>query len=265
MRIEKIEMKHLKRTLIATMLLSSSNLYAVVDSEVLTNNGLSREFIQRQVDQNMSVGRAVKSIISHYPEHVESVVGTSLDLYPDKYKEIVHAAISAEPSLTKTIVRVAIEKGITSCPNIVETAINAEPSYVDFVVKAAANTTPDELEDIVRVAVVTEPDSADRIVQTLAQSHPNKVIEIVSTAIGAVPFVGEYIVDAILAVFHDEEEQGRVLTTAFRQSSDQSEYVKKIISSAKNAGMENEAITQYALEAGAKPDEIAKILEELDQ
>lgn len=257
-------MKQMKRTIIATMLLSSSsNLYAVVDSNVSSNNGLSQEFFQRQVHQNMSVGRAVKSIVSHYPEHVESVVATALDLYPDRYKEIVHAAISAEPSLTKSIVRVAIEKGITSCPNIVETAINAEPSYVDFVVKAAANTTPGELQDIVRVAVVTEPDSADRIVQTLAQSHPNKLIEIVGTAIGAVPFVGEYIVDAMLAVFHDEKEQGDVLTTAFRQSSEESEYIKKIIASAQNAGMGDEAITQYAVNAGAKPEDVAKLLKEM--
>ncbi|XOV80537.1 MAG: hypothetical protein ACFHVJ_06190 [Aestuariibacter sp.] len=257
-------MKQMKRTIIATMLLTSSNIYAVVDSNVSSNNGLSQEFFQRQVNQNMSVGRAVKSIVSHYPEHVESVVATALDLYPDRYKEIVHAAISAEPSLTKSIVRVAIEKGITSCPNIVETAINAEPSYVDFVVKAAANTTPGELQDIVRVAVVTEPDSADRIVQTLAQSHPNKLIEIVGTAIGAVPFVGEYIVDAMLAVFHEEKEQGDVLTTAFRQSSDESEYIKKIIASAKNAGMGDEAITQYAVNAGAKPEDVVRLLKETE-
>lgn len=254
-------MKQMKKTLIAMAILSQSSAFAFVDADKDSSQTLSKEFIQRQVQQNMSVGRAVKTIVSHYPEHVTELVGTTLDLYPERYKEIVHAAISAEPSLTKEIVKVAIERGITECPNIVETAIQAEPSYVDFVVHAAANSTPEELSDIVRVAVITEPDKADRIVQTLAQSHPNKIMEIVQTAVGAVPFVGEYIVDSMLAVFQSEDEQAQVVTAAVKESK-HNEYLAKIVASARNAGMDEDAITEYALEAGAKPEEIARLMKD---
>ena len=35
----------------------------------------------------MSIGRAVKSVIEHYPLHAARIVGTSLELYPEKYQE----------------------------------------------------------------------------------------------------------------------------------------------------------------------------------
>ena len=36
----------------------------------------------------------------------------------------------------------------------------------------------------------------DSIVQTLSQEHPNKIVDIMTSALNAVPFVGEYVVDA---------------------------------------------------------------------
>ena len=108
------------------------------------SNYFQTSFLKRQVDQNMSVGRAISSIASHYPQDVVSIVDIALDTYPDQYREIIFAAISSQPSSTEEIVQLAIEKEVSSCPNIVQLAIMAEPTYVDFVVHAAAVATPEE-------------------------------------------------------------------------------------------------------------------------
>lgn len=246
--------------IVLSMLSTSSIAINVNGDEKKRESHLTTAFVKKQVDQSMSIGRAIKSIISHYPRESISVVSTALDLYPKKYKEIIHAAISAEPALTGEVVTLALEKGISSCASIVETAINAEPSYVDFVVRAAAYSTPEELGEIVRIAVETEPDSADNIVQTLTKSHPNDMVEIIKTAVGAVPLVGEYVVDALLAAFPDEAEQ--VVTTALRESSSEQDSVRRILVTAINAGITPEDLKQYAKNAGATEEQIAFISEQ---
>jgi hypothetical protein len=225
---------------------------AVVDPQ------LSVAFVQRQIEQNMSIGRAIRSIVGHYPNDTSYVVSTALDLYPEKYKEIIYAAISEQPMLSEAIVTIAIEKGISSCSSIVEIAINAEPSYIDFVVTAAANSTPEELNEIVRIAVITAPDSANYIVQSLAREHPNKIVDIIQSAIGAVPLVGEYVVEALLAVFPNDAQE--VVTTAIRESSAQRENVKKIIEKAHNSGISNIDVETFAMQGGATKEEVAQVL-----
>ena len=219
---------------------------------------LSREFIERQVAQNMSVGKAIKSLVSHYPAHTHNVVSMALDLYPSSYREIVHSAISAQPAISQEIVQIAIEKGITHCSKIVEAAIIAEPSYVDFVVKTAVTAKPQELADIVRIAVLTEPDSADSIVQTLATAYPNKIAEILETALEAVPFVGEYIVEALLAVFPSKAED--VIGIAVRESLKDEANLLKILETAKAAGISEKDLLNFATTSGASEDQIRMAL-----
>ncbi len=235
----------------------SSYAISVSGNDDKKHSELTAAFVQNQVDQSMSIGRAIKSIIGRYPQETEGVVSTALDLYPESYKEIIHAAISAEPALTGEIVTLALEKGISSCSSIVETAINAEPSYVDFVVRAAAHSTPEELDEIVRIAVITEPDSADNIVQTLTRSHPNEMVDIIKTALTAVPLVGEYVVDALLAAFPDEAEQ--VVTTAIREAATEQDSVRRILQTAINAGVSPEELEKYARNAGATEEQMAYI------
>lgn len=237
--------------------IASANVSAInVNGEEKPRNDLlTSSFVKKQVEQSMSIGRTIKTIIGHYPQDAIIVVSTALDLYPEKYKEIIHAAISAEPALTGEVVTLAIEKGISSCSSIVETAINAEPSYVDFVVRAAAYSTPEELGEIVRIAVVTEPDSADSIVQTLTRSHPNEMVEIIKTAVSAMPIVGEYVVDALLAAFPDEAEQ--VVTTAIRESGNEQDSIRRILQTAMNAGISPKDLTTYATNAGATKEQLA--------
>jgi hypothetical protein len=221
-------------------------------------NQINKRFLQIQVEQNVTIGRAIKSIVGHYPQQAASIVGTALDLYPDQYKEIIHAAISSQPTLAEEVVTMAFNKGISSCTSIVKTAINADPSYIDFVVRAAAHSAPEQLTEIVRIAVMTEPDSADYIVQSLAKEHPSKIVDILQSAIGAVPFVGEYVVEALLAVFPNNAEM--VITTAVRESSAQRENVKRIIETAQNSGVDLEKLETYAINGGATTEELSQVL-----
>ncbi|QCZ92418.1 hypothetical protein [Salinimonas iocasae] len=216
------------------------------------------KFFKRQVAQNMSVGTAIRSIASHYPQDVVPIVDIALDTYPDKYREIIYAAISAQPASTQEIVELALNKEVGSCPSIVKLAIKAEPSYVDFVVQAAANATPDELDEIVRVAVLTEPNSADYIVQTLSREHPSKLVQILSTALDAVPYVGEYMVDSLLAIFPAQADE--VVSTAIKGSSSQREQVLRILESAQDAGVADDKIRQYGIDAGFSDEELAGVL-----
>ena len=55
------------------------------------SNRFQTAFLKRQVDQTMSVGRAISSIAGHYPKEVVSIVDIALDTYPDKYREIIFA------------------------------------------------------------------------------------------------------------------------------------------------------------------------------
>lgn len=232
--------------------------FASQNISLKNTNHLNERFLKIQIEQNATIGRAIKSIVSHYPQQAAPILDIALDLYPNKYKEIIYAAISAQPTLAKEVVTMALNKDITNFTSIVETAINADPSYIDFVVTAAANSTPEELNEIVRIAVLTEPDSADYIVQSLAKEHPSKIVDILQSAIGAVPFVGVYVVEALLAVFPNDAEQ--VITAAVRESSAEPEQVKMIVKTAKNAGIDIKRLEIYAINGGATKEEISQIL-----
>lgn len=255
----------MKKMLCSTLLLSICAASPVLAEESVVStqsNDKTVDFIEKQVEQNMSVGRAVKSIVGHYPQDVEIVVRTALDLYPDRYREIVHAAISAQPALTEDVVSIAIEKHPEHCANIVQTAINAEPSYIDFVVNAATHATPEELEDIVRIAVITEPNSADTIVRSVAQAQPNRLAEIITTAIGAVPLVGEYIVEALLVSYPQNTET--VITTAFKESNINDNSLLRILAAARGAGIHDDAIKLYALNSGIAEEDFAALMKQLE-
>lgn len=228
----------------------------VLASDVLSEQTwkMDETFFKQQVNQSMSPGRTVRSLISHYPQSTAGIVDVALDLYPDKFKEIIHSAVSTQPSSAEDIVTIALKKGLTECESIVEAAIKAEPSYVSFVARAAANASPDDFNDILRVAVLTEPDSADKIVQHMATSYPEKIAVILSNTVKHVPLVGEYIVDALLAVFPNKAEE--VVSVAVRESSAQREQIQRIITTALNAGVTVDDVSNYATMGGATEAEI---------
>lgn len=239
-------------------LIASANCLASPSQASNNKSLITKDFIERQVEQNMSIGRAIKSITSHYPQHVEVIVGNALDLYPEQYREIIYAAISSQPALTEDVVRISLEKGVSNCLDIVRIAIDAEPSYVDFVVNAAINSEPNELGEIVRVAVVTQPESVETIVQSLGKQHPSRLKEIVMSALKGVPLAAEYVVDSLLAIFPGQAES--VVSAAVKQSMDQNGQVEKIIESGKTSGLTDEELTKYALLGGATSKQVAAIL-----
>lgn len=219
---------------------------------------LSPEFLKQQVSQSMSPGRAVKSLIGHYPESITSIVSVALDEYPKQYKEIIYSAVSAQPYSSEEIVTIAVDKGISECASIVETAINAEPSYVSFVAAAAMQASPEDFNDILRVAVTTEPNSADKIVQTVAKSYPERITEILSNTVKYVPKIGEYVVDALLAVFPDDAQE--VVSITVREAAADKGQLSKIIDSAINAGIDTDVVAQYAIQGGATKEEVNLVI-----
>lgn len=242
-----------KTSLICSCLLYSMGVIGNTDSNSETWK-IDNEFFKKQVKQTMSPGRAVRSLISHYPQSTAGIVDVALDLYPTDYKEIIHSAVSTQPSSAEDIVSIAVKKGITKCESIVMAAIKAEPSYVSFVTSAAAHASPDDFNDILRVAVITEPDSVDKIVQHMASSYPDKIVEILSNTVQYVPLVGEYIVDALLAVFPNKAEE--VVSITVRESLAEREQIEKIIVTAINAGVTVDDVSKFALMGGATNAEI---------
>lgn len=224
---------------------------------------LSPEFLRQQVTLSMSPGRAVKSLISHYPESITSIVSVALDQYPEQYKEIIYSAVSAQPYSSEEIVTIAVDKGISECASIVETAINAEPSYVSFVAAAAMQASPEDFNDILRVAVTTEPNSADKIVQTVAKSYPERITEILSNTVKYVPKIGEYVVDALLAVFPDDAEE--VVSITVRESAADKGQLGKIMHSAINAGIDRNVVAQYAIQGGASKEAVNQVMAQREE
>ena len=82
-------MKKFLFTALALGLISTNASAIKIDgAEKPRNNFLTSSFVKKQVEQSMSTGRAIKTIISHYPQDAIVVVSAALDLYPEKYKEI---------------------------------------------------------------------------------------------------------------------------------------------------------------------------------
>ena len=79
-----------------------------------------------------------------------------------------------------------------------------------------------------------------------------------TSALNAVPFVGEYVVDALLAVFPNEAEA--VVSTAVRESSQQREQIKRILNTAQHAGVSHEKLKEYALSAGLSEADVNAVL-----
>jgi DNA-directed RNA polymerase subunit F len=219
---------------------------------------LSPDFLKQQVNQSLSPGRAVKSLISHYPESITSIVSVALDEYPKQYKEIIYSAVSAQPYSSEEIVTIAVNKGISESTNIVETAISAEPSYASFVATAAMQASPNDFTDILRIAVTTEPNSADKLVQSVAKSYPERITEILSNTVKYVPKIGEYVVDALLAVFPDDAQE--VVSITVREAAADKGQLSKIIDSAINAGIDTDVVAQYAIQGGATKEEVNLVI-----
>ena len=75
-----------------------------------------------------------------------------------------------------------------------------------------------------------------------------------STTLQYVPYVGEYVVDALLAVFPEKAEE--VVEVSVREVRAETAQVEKVISAALNAGIDAEVVSQSAIKGGATTDEV---------
>ena len=117
------------------------NAIASVTVDKTKHSQISQKFIQIQIDQNVTIGRAIKTMVEHYPQKAASIVYISLDLYPLMFIVIIHAAFSSKPTFSDEVVTISLDIKLSCFASIVETAINSDPCYIDFVFTASARST----------------------------------------------------------------------------------------------------------------------------
>ena len=73
-----------------------------------------------------------------------------------------------------------------------------------------------------------------------------------------VPYVGEYVVDALLAVFPAQADE--VVTTALRESKATKEQAMRILETAQSYGVSDEKLTEYGQSVGLSQEDIQVVI-----
>ncbi|MEM0912725.1 MAG: hypothetical protein AAGJ37_17250 [Pseudomonadota bacterium] len=232
------------------------------DNEIKQPSSQSVNFFKRQVSASQSVENAVKSLISRFPEKTADFVRTALVAYPNKYQEIISASVSAQPAYVDDIIRVATNYKVASPSEIVKIAVSAEPSYAEIATSAACEYSPDRFTEIVKSAVKSEPDSADQIAQKLVTAYPNKTMEILVTTVKEVPFVGKYILDALLAVVQEDDAKSEeMIVMSVEQLAQYPGAIDRLVQLAYEHNIEQEKIKQSAMRGGLSNDEVELVMQ----
>ncbi|WP_371193745.1 hypothetical protein [Glaciecola sp. SC05] len=239
-----------------------------VSAEESINNGVvepsnkSIHFFKSQVANNRSIGTALNSLLKRYPDKTAEFVAVAFAAYPDDYEEIISSSVSSNPNFIDEIIMVATQHEVASPTRIVEIAVNAEPSYAEDVTRAACKYSPLYFDEIVKIAVLTEPDSADRIAQRLVKAYPSKTMEILVTTIKEVPFVGKYVLDALLAtVLDDEDKSNDMIIISVEQLAQHPDAIERLVELAQQHQIDSEKVRSSALKGGLDEASIAAIIE----
>lgn len=257
-----VSTKRLGAAILLTLFVNPS--LAMTDSHksvVQEPNKNSVVFFKRQVHSNNSVENAVKTLLSRYPEKTAEFVKIAFYTYPDRYKEIIQASVKAQPSFVDDIIKIANELDVSDPTEIISIAVNAEPSYAEIATKAACKYSPEHFNEIVRTAVKNEPDSADQIAQKLVTAYPNKTMDILITTIKEVPYVGKYILDALLAIVQEDDgtsEEMIILT--IEQLAEYPDAMDRLVKLAKEYNIEQTRVKDSALKGGIDEQSIAVMI-----
>jgi len=221
----------------------------------------SIHFFKSQVSNSRSIGNALKSLLTRYPEKTTDFVSVALTAYPEDYKEIIAASVSANPSFVDEIIMVATQYQVAKPAVIVEIAVNAEPSYAGLATNAACYYSPEYFNEIVRAAVLAQPDSADQIAQKLVKAYPNKTMEILVTTIKEVPLVGKYVLDALLATVVDDSEKSEdMIIVSIEQLAQFPGAVDRLVELASERNIDSERLKASAIKGGLNDVEIASVI-----
>nr|WP_136252677.1 hypothetical protein [Ningiella ruwaisensis] len=258
-------MKPFRKACIACLLLASGTTAWATDTNVTVLEEPSEKsvkFFKAQVENNRSLSNAINSLLSRYPDKTAEFVSIALSAYPEEYKEIISASVSTNPMFVDEIIMVANKYQVTKPAEIVEIAVNAEPSYAEVATRAACKYSPEYFNEIVRTAVHAEPDSADQIAQKLVRAYPSKTMEILVTTIKEVPFVGKYVLDALLATVEEDSEQSEnMIIVSVEQLADYPDALERLVQLANEHDIDSDKVMQSAIKGGTEEKDIIALIE----
>ncbi|GEM_PF-172465 len=249
---------------IASIGLSSVGMTATAfqpENEIDLPSIQSVNFFKRQVAASQSVENAVKTLLARFPEKTAGFVGAALKAYPERYEAIISASVSAQPTYVEDIIRIATAYDVAAPTEIVKIAVSAEPSYAEIATSAACKYSPDQFNEIIKSAVKSEPDSADQIAQKLVTAYPNKTMEILITTVAEVPFVGKYILDALLAVVQEDEDKSEeLIIMTVEQLANHPDAMDRLVHLARQHDIDQEKIRQSAMRGGLTDEKTSLVL-----
>ncbi len=245
---------------ISAIFLHPAVLWAKTNVELIEPTSQSIQFFKKQVESSSSVSSALKAVIERYPHKTTDFVSIAFKTFPDNYKEIISVSVSEQPMFVDEIIMVANEYNVANVTDIIEIAVNAEPSYAGLATKAACKYKPNEFNNIIKSAVNAEPDSADQIAQKLVSAYPSKTIEILVTTIKEVPYVGKYVLEAMLATVNDDKLSEDMIIASVEQLAQYPDAIERVIELAKQNDIEASKIKESALRSGLDTESVNALL-----
>lgn len=205
--------------------------------------------------RNFSTTRTVRVLLSNYPQHVEPIMYTAFDKYPNSYRHLIKAAIDAEPAFTRDIITMALNMGVGEPSEIVKLAVEAEPSYADDIIRTVSARNDANLSELIRVAVQVEPQMASSIMQSASQEQPTQIDVIVQTILESVPSMGSYMV----TIFNDLIGKSTPNTTDAERAL-QRQRATQVILGAHRAGIDIEQLRITATQYGISDAELKALI-----
>lgn len=221
----------------------------------------SIQFFKTQVTNSASITKAIGSVLDRYPHKTAEFVSIALAAYPENYKEIIIASVQKQPMFVDEIIVVANDYKVAKPTEILKLAITAEPSYAGTATRAACNLNPGEFNEIIRAAVRTEPDSADQIAQKLVKAFPSKTMEILITTIKEVPYVGKYVLDALLVTLDNDEQKAEdVILISVEKLANYPDAFDRLVQLAQQRNINSSEIRDRAMKGGLSKTEANAVI-----
>jgi hypothetical protein len=250
-------------TLLVTSYLINNPVMAGQNASAIQPSQQSIQFFKKQVGGGSSISNTLKSLLDRYPQRTSEFVSIAFTAYPERYREIITASVSAKPMFVDEIIILANKHRVAKPTEIVALAVSAEPSYAGVATSAACKLSPEYFSEIVRTAVTAEPDSADQIAQKLVAAFPSKTMEILITTIKEVPFVGKYVLDALLATVVDDDVKSEdMIIVSVEQLAQYPDAIERLVQLAEQRDIDSERVRLSAIKGGLSEKAIVAVINE---
>lgn len=213
-----------------------------------------KKILKQQVRNQLSIKSSVSSILTRFPEEVDSVLKIALREYPSEFRQIMIGAINAEPVLACDVIDFMLKENIADKDEIIAIAVSTEPAYAQEIINIAVLNDPSDIENIVRVAIATDPFASQSLVGNTMTHFPKNIFAILSGAIQALPENVSDFVKTTIDLFPSNGE--KVVEKAVHSS--ESKYTRGIVNSAVNAGLNEKDAIEAAILGGALKEQFVK-------